>query len=51
MIRIPYCFTCENCKEGMRCAAYPDGIPKEVLHTKKVTGDVCKGVIGYKKKG
>ena len=35
---------------GMRCDAYPDGIPTEVLHAKKIDGVICRDNIGFKKK-
>ena len=34
----------------MRCDAYPDGIPTEVLHAKKIDGEICRDNIGFKKK-
>lgn len=49
MIRIPYCLSCENCKKNMVCDAYPKGIPKEILHTPKREGTVCRDGVVYKK--
>lgn len=50
MIRIPYCLSCTNCRQGMCCVAYPDGIPDEVLHTEKKDGETCKNNISFSKK-
>lgn len=49
MLRTPYCLSCSNCMTGMRCDAYPDGIPTEVLHAKKIDGEICRDNIGFKR--
>ena len=49
MIRIPYCLKCDNCKENMVCEAYPEGIPKEILHMPKLEGTLCNNRVPYKK--
>ena len=42
---------CENLikEKGMRCKAFPDGIPSEVVLNRKKEGEICNQGIGYKK--
>lgn len=46
-VRIPYCLRCKNVEKGMSCVAYPEGIPKEVLHTEKKDGEICNNGVGF----
>jgi hypothetical protein len=47
LIQIPYCLRCKNVKEGMSCEAYPEGIPRKVLHTEKKDGEICNNGVGF----
>ena len=52
MIVIPDCLRCINLIEnsGMKCKAFPDGIPSEVRQKKIEEGCTCNQGIGYKKR-
>ena len=48
MIIIPRCLRCIHLKKGMKCKAYPDGSPPEILLGKERVGRVCNNSkIGY----
>ena len=51
MIIVPYCLKCTHVRDGMKCDAYPNGIPREVLMSKKAPKQNCnKSEIGYTEK-
>lgn len=51
MITIPKCLRCTHVKKGMKCDAYPDGIPSDILLCKKEVGKRCNNSkIGYTEK-
>ena len=51
MIIIPKCLKCVHLREGMKCDAYPDGIPSDVLLGEKEIEERCNNSkIGYEEK-
>lgn len=41
MLVIPVCLRCKHLKKGMKCRAYPQGIPSEILSAQKNDGILC----------
>ena len=51
MIVIPKCLKCIHVRPGMKCPAYPNGIPSDILTGKKKLGEKCnESTIGYMEK-
>lgn len=51
MITVPYCLKCVHVRDGMKCDAHPDGIPRDILLSKKEPTKQCnKSKIGYTEK-
>ena len=49
MIKIPVCFFCRHYNNGA-CLAYPEGIPEEVLFSKKMDEKECGNDVKYQKR-
>lgn len=49
MIEIPVCLYCKNCKKDMKCEAYPDGIPTEVMYEQKEEHEICNNGVMFEK--
>lgn len=49
MITVPMCLSCLHCQKEMKCKAFPDGIPKDILTGEQRPDKECNNNIGYVK--